>query len=153
MRIIERRSEMTHMTKWLAAVAFLVTAMVWTTTADAKATVRVFEATELANGSLVATDQCCGQRCITYRTHKTLKKTCCGCCESVETILLVQDPCTCCFVEVPVCVPACCIGEIDVCNGKGLFGRSTVTHEWCCGYKVKVVFDRRGDVTVHTYGK
>jgi hypothetical protein len=27
-----------------------------------------------------------------------------------------------------------------------------VEYDWCCGYKVKVVFDRRGDVTVHYYG-
>jgi hypothetical protein len=28
-----------------------------------------------------------------------------------------------------------------------------VTYEWCCGYKVRVVFDRCGDITVHSYGR
>ena len=47
---------------------------------------------------------CCPKPCITYR-HRG-PKLCCGTCEpSVETVLKVKDPCTCCDVDVAVCLP------------------------------------------------
>lgn len=95
----------------------------------------------------------CADHCITYRHHNTLRKTCCGCEESVKTTLKVTDPCCCCCVEIPICLPACCKGEPKVCCQKGLMGRNVVTYEWCCGYKVRVVFERCGDITVHSYGR
>jgi hypothetical protein len=68
-------------------------------------------------------------------------------------MLLVKDPCVYgCYVQVPVCLPVCCTGEPDVDCKRGLLGRDIVEYEWCCGYRVKIVFDRRGDVTVHTFG-
>ena len=95
----------------------------------------------------------CQNRCIKYRHHCTLRKTCCGCCEDIKMVLSVKDPCCCCNVDVSVCVPGCCKDVPSVCNHNGVFGRNVVEYTWCCGYRVKVVFDRCGDVTVHTYGR
>jgi hypothetical protein len=94
---------------------------------------------------------CCPQRCFDYKHHFHCKRFRCS--PTIETVLLVKDPCVCgCFVEVPVCLPVCCTGAPEVDCHRGLLGRDVVEYDWCCGYKVKVVFDRRGDVTVHYYG-
>jgi hypothetical protein len=79
---------------------------------------------------------------------------CCGCCDPpVQTILKVKDPCTCCEVEVPVCLPACCKGEPTVCCGVGFLGRDVVAYEWCCGFSVRVAFKHSGDLIVTTWGR
>lgn len=96
---------------------------------------------------------CCPQYSIKYRHHCTLRKTCCSSCETYKTVLQVCDPCCGCTVDIPLCLPCCCEGSPKVCDRSGHFGRYSVTYEWCCGYRVKVVFDRCGDVTVHSYGR
>ena len=101
-----------------------------------------------------ACGDCCQDRCIKYRHHCTLRKVCRGCDAPVKTILAVQDPCCCkCVVEIPICLPACCEGTPKVCERDGLLCRNVVVYEWCCGYRVRVVFDRCGDVVVHSYGR
>lgn len=103
---------------------------------------------------IVADPSCCPPPCITYKHHCTLKKTCCGCCEPIKVMLTVKDPCCCDkYVEIPICLPGCCKGEPSVCGKCGVLGRGVVTYDWCCGYKVRVVFDKCGDVTVHSYGR
>ncbi|ADB19254.1 hypothetical protein Psta_4612 [Pirellula staleyi DSM 6068] len=99
----------------------------------------------------VPTKECC-DRCITYRSHTLLR--CKFKCSPTEKIVLqVTDPCCCCFINVPVCVPCCCAKEApEVCTHCGILGRTVTEYTWCCGYKVKVIIDRCGDVTVHTYG-
>jgi len=95
---------------------------------------------------------CCPKPCITYR-HRG-PKLCCGCCEPpVPTILKVKDPCTCCEVEVSVCLPACCKGEPKVCCGSGFLGRNVVEYDWCCGYNVRIAFKHNGDLLVTTWGR
>jgi hypothetical protein len=92
----------------------------------------------------------CCPRDICYRHHKG-----CGCydpCKKMELILQVKDPCSCCLVEVPVCIPACCMTNPHVCCHKGFLGRQVVEYSWDCGFRLTVVFDRRGDITVHYYG-
>jgi hypothetical protein len=92
----------------------------------------------------------CCPRDICYRSHKG-----CGCydpCKKMELILQVKDPCACCLVEVPVCIPACCTTAPRVCCYKGFLRREVVEYSWDCGFCLKVVFDRCGDVTVHYYG-
>jgi hypothetical protein len=53
---------------------------------------------------------------------------------------------------VPICLPACCTGEPSVCAGTGFLCRDVVDYEWCCGFRVKVVFRRCGDLLVKTWG-
>lgn len=92
----------------------------------------------------------CCPRNICYRHHPG-----CGCydpCRKMDMILQVKDPCACCLVEVPVCIPACCTTSPTVCNYKGFLRRQVVEYSWACGFKLKVVFDRCGDITVHYYG-
>lgn len=105
-----------------------------------------------APGGKVATCEpvkCC-PRNVCYRHHPG-----CGCydpCKKMELILQVKDPCTCCLVEVPVCIPACCTAAPSVCCYQGFLRRQVVEYSWSCGFYLKVVFDRCGDVTVHYYG-
>lgn len=96
--------------------------------------------------------KCCDERCVSYRHHGRLRKTCCGCEPPIQAVLQVVDPCCCCSIDVPVCLPACCTGPPEVCNRKGLFKRDVVEYSWCCGYRIRIVFDRCGDLTVHSYG-
>lgn len=81
------------------------------------------------------------------------KQNCCQpCCDNrppVKTVLHVVNPLTCCTVDVPVCLPACCEGEPTVCSRCGIIlCRSVVTYDWCCGYRVIVRFRACGDVVV-----
>lgn len=102
------------------------------------------------NPSCAAAAPCCPAPCITYRHHGP--KICCGCAPSVETVLVVNAPCTCCPVQIPVCLPSCCTGEPTVCCHKGFLGRDVVSYEWCCGFSVDVRFLRSGDIVVVTRG-
>jgi hypothetical protein len=95
---------------------------------------------------------CCPKPCITY--HHRGPKLCCGCCQPpVPTVLSVKNPCTCCPVDVSVCLPACCTGDPKVCCGTGLLGRDVVEYEWCCGFSVRVAFKHCGDLVVTTWGR
>lgn len=89
----------------------------------------------------------CPPPCVKYHHHG--KRAC----ETYETVLTYCDPCTGCSVRVPVCVPVCCGGEPVICERSGLFGRSIVVFQWCCGFKAKIIGDRCGNLTVHTYGR
>lgn len=82
--------------------------------------------------------------CINYRDC-----SCVAPCErTLQTELCVTDPCTCCDVMVPVCLPCCCDGAPTVCCRNGLFGRYVVRYDWCCGCSVQVTILRCGDVVV-----
>ena len=94
-------------------------------------------------------EPCCPEPCIVYRHCGP--KLCCGCEPPKEIVLKVKDPCTGCEIDVPVCAPACCEGEPEVCAGKGFLCRDKVEYEWCCGFRVTVVF-RKCDVLVRTWG-
>jgi hypothetical protein len=90
--------------------------------------------------------------CVRYVQHRPHRKTCCDCGPSYQTVLTVIDPRSCCAIDVPVCLPACCTGQPQ-CNGRnGLFGRGITSYDWCCGYSVRIVVGHHGDVTVHYYG-
>jgi hypothetical protein len=78
---------------------------------------------------------------------------CKPCCQpKIEVILQVKDPCTCCIIEVPVCIPACCTGNPTVCCRSGFLGRHIVTYSWCCGVSVDIVFKRNGCYFVRYHG-
>jgi hypothetical protein len=110
--------------------------------------------TSAAGEALPLPANCCPTRCVTYKHHRVGKKVCCcDCTPALPMVLAVKDPCVCgCYVEVPICLPACCTDAPKVCEHGGIFGRDVVEYEWCCGYRVKIIFDRHGDVIVHTFG-
>ena len=89
--------------------------------------------------------KCCYNPCIKYH-YKRSRKHCCarGCKELKFDKINVEVPdpasCGCCVVEVPICVPTCCKGKPCVKDRCGMFGRGVVWYEWCCGYRVRVVF-------------
>lgn len=90
--------------------------------------------------------------CVRYVQHHPLRKNCCNCGPSYQTVLSVVDPKTCCPIDVPVCLPACCTGYPHSDGRGGLFGRGITNFCWGCGYRVRVVVSHHGDVTVHYYG-
>ena len=92
---------------------------------------------------------CCPEPCIVYRTRGHLGRKCYGREPPIKTILLAKNPAGCsCAVEIPICVPACCSRPPHVEDHCGLFGRGIVDYEWCCGFRLKVVFRACGDVVV-----
>jgi hypothetical protein len=118
-----------------------------------KGPLSVFQKTPvIAQKSLVPVSACSPP--IRYMQRRPCKRTCCGCTSSIQTVLQVQDPraCTPCPVMVPVCLPACCVGTPQVTTMVGLLGRGNVCYKWCCGYRVKVVFDNRGGIIVNYFG-
>lgn len=137
----------------LAFVAFFQAPAVEARTIAPPAKARLASLAKTASGDCCAPQPvCCPEPCITYRHRGPM--LCCGCCDPpVQTILKVKDPCTCCEVEVPVCLPACCKGEPTVCCGVGFLGRDVVAYEWCCGFSVRVAFKHSGDLIVTTWGR
>jgi len=97
---------------------------------------------------------CCEKPCIVYRHHGRCRRACCTCAPPVKTVLLVKNPADCreCYVEVPVCIPACCTQPPCVDGRCGLFGRGVVDYDYCCGFRIRVIFRRCGDVVVHYFG-
>ena len=102
-------------------------------------------------GADCGAEPCCPKPCITYR-HRG-PKLCCTCEAPTKTVLKLKDPCTCCEVEVPVCLPACCKGEPTICWTSGAFCRDVAIYEWCCGFSVRVTFKHCGDLIVTTWGR
>jgi hypothetical protein len=87
---------------------------------------------------------------VRYIQHCPFRKYGCG--APVEAVLVVMNPCSGCAVNVPVCLPACCVDAPAVAARPGLFGRQIVVYDWSCGYSIRFVFDRYGGLTVHYYG-
>lgn len=129
-------------------VATLLFSVALSSNASAKSSATLDPA--CATPVVVAAPVCCPKVCIDYRHHRGCK--CFDPCKTEQVILQVKDPCTCCLVEVPVCVPCCCDGGPVMCCYSGFMKRDVVEYTWGCGFYLKVVFDRRGDVTVHYYG-
>lgn len=103
-------------------------------------------------GSPVQKGEACCHK-ISYHHHCTLRKTCCSC-GTIRQVLTVEDP-GCCgkMIAIPVCLPECCDDCPKADDHCGPLGRGVTMFRWCCGYKVKVVVDRCGDITVHSYGR
>ncbi len=149
-------------TRLIAALALLVAAFVTVGGAEA----RLFRAQEQAPAPAAeahavpvpvvttgCTDCCAPKYCIVYRKHHARRSVCCGCCNGpMQMMLQIQDPCTCCPIEIPVCVPGCCTDAPCVTSSRGLFGRTITEYSWCCGFRVRIVLTRSNTVIVHTYG-
>ena len=99
---------------------------------------------------------CCNKPLITYQGDRPrFWKRFDPCQSPVSTVLLVQDPrgcCDCrekCSIEVPVCIPACCLAQPPrVASRCGILDRGFVTHDYCCGFRITILFRHRGDVVV-----
>ena len=159
------------MLRRVSSLVFLVSLALASATGDAQAAGRLAAAraartvatqTAVTTASLKTTQRtqpvaavspavCCPQPCLTYR-HRGHHRACCGCAPPVETVLTACDPCTCCPVAIPVCVPACCQGEPSVSCHHGLLCASVVDFDWACGYRVTVRFKHNGQVVVVTRG-
>jgi hypothetical protein len=71
----------------------------------------------------------------------------------VQLVMVTQDPSDGCCYEIPLCIPACCVGEPRISGGRGLLGRGVVEYCWSCGFKAKVKFRHvLGDVKVEYEG-
>lgn len=94
---------------------------------------------------------CCPTPCIKYR-HAVLdvcrlcRPKCCK--PPLKLVLQTKNPCTCCPVDVPVCLPGCCCGEPVVTCRKTLLGEGIVTYDWCCGVSVSIRYKKCGEVLV-----
>jgi len=98
---------------------------------------------------------CCPPtRHIAYWDHRICRRKCCSCVPPVQMVLVVTDPCCpCkCAIEVPVCVPGCCLGSPVIAARHDLLGRGLVTCTWPSGFKVRIVFRHTGDLLVHYCG-
>ena len=49
--------------------------------------------------------------------------------------LLVKDCWACCYVQVPLCLPACCTGDTQLCQKS----KCVTEYTWCSGYKVRII--------------
>lgn len=63
-------------------------------------------------------------------------------------ILQVCHPCTNCKIDIPVCVPACCVDVPKVCFERTLIGSGKTVFEWCCGHRVVVRYHHNGGYRV-----
>jgi hypothetical protein len=134
----------------LAVLLHAATAQARTTASRNPLRLTGLKTATLESGCCTPKEPCSEEPCLVYRHCGP--KLCCGCEPPKEIVLKVKDPCTGCEIDVPVCAPACCEGEPEVCSGTGLFCRDKVEYEWCCGFRVTVVF-RRCDVLVRTWGR
>ncbi len=84
---------------------------------------------------------------IDYDTHHDARKMLRS--GQIRIVVLTQDPAEGCYYQIPLIVPACCVGEPSVSGGRGLLGRGIVAYEWPCGFKAKIKFRHiLGDVKV-----
>jgi hypothetical protein len=71
------------------------------------------------------------------------------CEETIELLMVTRNPADGCLYEIPLCLPACCVGEPSVEERCGLGGRGVVEYCWECGFSATVKFRHRaGDVKV-----
>ena len=71
----------------------------------------------------------------------------------IDLIMLTIDPATDCAYEIPMCIPACCVGDPKVSGGRGILGRGVVEYCWPCGFRAIVKFRHiLGDVKVEYEG-
>jgi hypothetical protein len=73
--------------------------------------------------------------------------------EAIELLMVARNPADGCLYEIPLCLPACCVGEPAVEERCGLGGRGVVEYCWECGFSATVKFRHRiGDVKVEYDG-
>ena len=92
-------------------------------------------------------EKCCPTPCITYRS-KGERRSCLDDKPSVSVTVAVKNPQTGCCVNVPICLPCCCLDEPCIDSRCGMFHRGIVTYNYKCGLDIVFVFDRCGDLLV-----
>jgi hypothetical protein len=71
----------------------------------------------------------------------------------INVVMIAKNPSDGCLYEIPMCIPACCVGEPIVSGGRGIFGRGVVEYRWACGFRAVVKFRQvLGDVRVDYEG-
>ena len=71
----------------------------------------------------------------------------------INIVMVTQNPADGCYYEIPLCIPACCVGEPSISGGRGLLGRGVVEYCWPCGFRAEVKFRHiLGDVKVDYEG-
>jgi hypothetical protein len=71
----------------------------------------------------------------------------------IELVMVTKDPTSGCAYEIPICIPACCVGDPLVSAKTGIFGRGVVEYRWACGFRAIVKFRHvLGDVKVEYEG-
>jgi hypothetical protein len=93
------------------------------------------------------TAKCCPTPCISYRS-KGERRSCLDDKPGVSLNVVVKNPQTGCCVNVPICVPCCCLDEPCIDSRCGLFHRGIVTYDYDCGFRIVFTFDRAGDLLV-----
>lgn len=92
-------------------------------------------------------EKCCPTPCITYRSRGE-HRSCLDDKPGVSLVVAVKNPQSGCCVNVPICVPCCCLDQPCVDSRCGLFHRGIVTYEYTCGFRIVFTFDRAGDLLV-----
>jgi len=71
----------------------------------------------------------------------------------IDLVMVTKNPSDGCFYEIPMCIPACCLGDPQVKGGVGILGRGKVEYRWPCGFRAIVKFRHvLGDVKVEYEG-
>jgi hypothetical protein len=71
----------------------------------------------------------------------------------IDLIMLTKDPTGDCAYEIPMCIPACCVGDPQIAERRGIFGRGIVEYRWACGFRAIVKFRHvLGDIRVDYEG-
>ena len=71
----------------------------------------------------------------------------------IDLVMITIDPADGCAYEIPMCIPACCVGDPQVKGGVGILGRGKVEYRWPCGFRAIVKFRHiLGDVEVEYEG-
>jgi hypothetical protein len=85
---------------------------------------------------------------IKYATSRSARRML-RCHDQIEMVMVTCNPADGCLYEIPLCLPACCAGEPQVSQRRGIFGRGVVEYCWECGFTATVKFRQRiGDVKV-----
>lgn len=95
----------------------------------------------------VCPDKCCPTPCITYRSRGE-RRSCLDDKPGVSLTVVVKNPQTGCCVNVPICIPCCCLDQPCVASRCGLFHRGIVTFDYACGFRIVFTFNRAGDLLV-----
>lgn len=98
-----------------------------------------------------AAPECCSRPVIRYWNHPLLAIVLGNSDSDAQHTAILQIEGECCPIEVPVAIPACCVGAPECDARHGWLGRSAYEFEWPCGYRVKIVRWGNGPIVVHTY--